>query len=390
MSARGEAVSGVQEEDGGIEVVKSPVEEETGGEEETTDTSSETARETVARELKKLQEETSGDAGAETEEQPAPEAPLPVKKSAKVKASKVAKEPEVEIAPPNRLTAEQKEHFNKLPAPLKKATHAMFQNVEAQFTRAMQDARSAQKEAAHIVEAVRPYLLAHPELAEQGFTESKIVSGLLAAHQRLTNPKTALSTYADLGAQIGLNKEKIAAILEIAKGNGFSGEDIKQHPEFVSLQERFNALESKITGAEQKTLDAQVNSIVSEMEAVRDERNSAGQYLYPKLHDGEYLEQVKPLVSALVRAIPGLSYGEALKRAYHTIEGQNGNSIQTPQPRLSAAQLGRTERSAAAVASVRGRSAPITSAAAVNEPPEEALKDARSTVMWALQQHRQG
>jgi len=388
MSEGGETISGVQEEDGGIEVVESQVEGETGGEEETPDTANETARQTVERELKKLQEEAPGGDDPEAEGAPQKELVFQPKKNAKVKASKVAAS-EPDLPPPNRLSAEQKEHFNKLPAPLKKATHAMFQNVEAQFTKAMQEARGAQREAAHIVEAVRPYLLSHPELQEQGFTESKIVSGLLAAHQKLTNPKTALSTYADLGAQIGLSKEKIAAILDIAKGNDASVVDIKQHPDFVSLQERFNTLESKIGGAERQSLEAQVTSIVSEMEAVRDERNQAGQYLYPKLHDGQYLEQVKPLVSALVRAIPGLSYGEALKRAYHQIEGTTGNSIQATQPRLPTTPIGRTERSAAAVASVRGRSAPAVSSA-VNEPPAEALKDARSTVMWALQQHRQG
>ena len=70
MSEGGETISGVQEEDGGIEVVESQVEGETGGEEETPDTANETARQTVERELKKLQEEAPGGDDPEAEGAP--------------------------------------------------------------------------------------------------------------------------------------------------------------------------------------------------------------------------------------------------------------------------------------------------------------------------------
>ena len=199
----------------------------------------ESARETVERILKEARaEEGSEDPDAET------------KKDADDKQKPVGEEPpqqQVNISPQGRLTAEQKEIFNKLPVELKSAYNDMLKHHEGKFTQAMQKVNAAVAESKHIVEAVRPYLLAHPELSEQGFTESGIVAALVAAHQKLTNPKTAIQTYMDLGRQIGIQPEVLEEIQEKLTGQNGNAIDIDNHPEVRSLQETVSALQSKQT-----------------------------------------------------------------------------------------------------------------------------------------------
>ena len=342
----------------------------------------ESARDTVARILR---ESTDADDDVEKKN------PTSVnrKEPKLVQGKNVEKKESFSIPAPNRLTVEQKEAFHQLPDNLKRATHKMFQDQEAQYTKAVQSATNYGRESQHVVEAVRPYLLAHPELSEQGYTESRLVAALVAAHQRLTDPKTAKQTWLELGTQVGVDRDVLASLTSQFSQDGNANYDISKHPQFLSLQEKLNQVSSKIDGAEKQKFEGSVQRILSEMEAVREERDSSGRYLYPKLHDDVFLGQVKPLVSALVRALPGLNYGDALKRAYQTVEGQTGNSTQVSQTRFPGnnEQLARAQNAAV---SVRGRSSLNSSPGSVIEIPKEALGSARESVRWALDQLRRG
>jgi hypothetical protein len=359
--------------------VEAPEVENEVGETEQSEPEHETARETVERQLNLLKE-GAGSEGAESKASSKVKDGV-VKRSAKQKEQ----QQQFEIPPPNRLNAAQKEVFNKLPPDLRRATHEMFKNHEGLVTRAMQQARNAEREAAHVVETVRPYLLAHPELQEEGYTEAKLVSSLIAAHQRLTDPKTAKQTWIQLGQQIGIPSQALTQFADGQTGTGAVQSDISQHPQFRALQERLNQVTSVIDGRAKQEYETTVSGIVSEMEAVRNEKDNFGRYLYPKLHEDDFLEQAKPLVSALIKVRPGLGYGEALRQAYATLEGQNGNFSQGSQARFPQQQV---SPSAAAV-SVRGRSAP-SAPSEMEEIPPEALKDARATTAWALKQLRRG
>lgn len=342
----------------------------------------ESARETVARILKESEDSTEG------EKENGSEKPTSSRALQAKSVKKVQKGENFVIPPPNRLTVEQKEIFHQLPDNLKRATHKMFQDQEAQYTKAVQLASKQAKEAGHVIEAVRPYLLAHPELGEQGFTESRLVGALVAAHQRLTDPKTAKATWLELGENVGVDRDTLDKLSKAINGGQNGQIDISNHPQFISLQEKLNKLTSTVDGAEKQKFDASVQRIVSEMEAVREERDSFGKYVYPKLHDEAFLARAKPLVSALVAALPGLDYGEALRRAYRTLEGQAGNSTQVNQARLPERE--QLERAQRAAVSVRGRSAPSGTPGTVTEIPQEALGNARDSVRWALDQLRRG
>jgi hypothetical protein len=379
MSTGREGLQEVQEgEQPGVEAEEEYIEEgEDYGEDE--EIEDETARETVERVLRESKEQDAG-AEAETEDEPQAQEQPDVEPAAEPKLSK-------DYEPPARFNAHEKESFNKAPKKVKEAIHRMVSDHERRFMQVKGEVTAAQAEARHIVEAVRPYLLAHPELTEQGYTESKIVSGLIASHQKLTNPETAVEKWLDIGAQIGIGQETLLALRE---QSGASNPAPAANPEFQALQTQVNTLTSEREQWQQQQNAAAVNSITAELSVVRDEMDPVtGQYLRPELHQDAFIDQAKPLVSALIGSVPGMSYGDALKSAYQTLTGRsvNGNANQAPQPRHPNNQT--PSRANTAAVSVRGRSAPMTQGQDV-ELPQEALGSARESVAWALQQLRRG
>lgn len=379
MSEGAGEVSGVREaaeELDFVEDLTEDAEQETQADD--TGSENETARETVERELSRLQKEASGEGGAPAE-----------KGAAAGSKEKGVKEP-VElppIAPPARMTAADKELFEKLPYELQRSMAKSYQDLQSMATKATMAARAAQKEAAHVVETVRPYLLAHPELQAEGFTESKLVASLLAAHQRLTNPETAIQAYAELGMQLGLDSDKLSDLLgDAGKPRNAASVDISQHPQFVALQNELKRVSSVVGGAQKQYEERAVGEALKEVQALQNEKDQFGRFRYPKLHDAEFLERTKPLVSALAKSLPDLSYGEILRRAHDSLEG-SASPAQANQSRLAnQRQLAAPQ---AAGVSVRGKSAP-SSAGLMEEIPAEALGDARSSVVWALKQLRRG
>ena len=130
---------------------------------------------------------------------------------------------------------------------------------------------------------------------------------------------------------------------------------------------------------EEAQVSSQAHQITSEMQGVMEEKDQFGRYRYPEMHEQGFFEQAKPLVSALIGTIPGLSYGEALKRAYSSMTGKPiGNSNQPNQARFPSNN--QQNRAVTAAVSVRGKSsptfAPMTSDLNVpkNETPAESAR----------------
>lgn len=386
MSEGGEGLQGLREE-------TEPVEPETeGGADDSieSDDGPESVRETVAKEYERLQREaeatTEGAEDAETEVSEKPEVKpgekLVKKRGRPSKADIAAREQQgFQIPAPNRLTLQQKEIFHQLPDELKRATHQMFRDFQAQHSQIVNKTTAAEREARGVSEAVRPYLLAHPELAAEGYTESRFVAGLVAAHQRLTDPKTQRQALAELCQQQGLRQEIVNAILQDAPAAPQSQiatlpDDAREAIEYV-----------KRMRTAQQTQAAQ--SILSELESVQNEIGPDGRYAYPMLHDGAFLEQWKPLVSALARTLP---YADAGREAYRILTRGDGNSAQVNQARLPAQQNPQMQRAQQAAVSVRGRSAPSVPPGAnwLDEIPVEKLGSPRDTVRLALENMRRG
>lgn len=361
----------------------------------------ESARETTARVLKELE------AGKTDEEINAPKEAKVVKKAEPVAKdvnpddvvdpAQVAKELEIDpdLIPPARLDAREQQVFNNLPKTLKRAFSRSIKNLESMTTKEKSELNQKIQETSGITEAVRPFAA---EWAEQGFSTPQALATLAANHQKLTSPdfNVKLRKYVEIGQSIGIDLSKLPELIgQLNAGQPIQPTSISEHPEFRALHNKVDTLQSE---REQAQIQAAAAPIAEEMRAVQHEVDAAtGQYRYPELHDDNYLESLKPLVSTLVATVPGLGYGEALRRAHYSRQGF-GAPNQIPQTRLPAASPQKStningalpQRAVSAAVTVRGASAPATGKAGIGEPPPEALKDARATARWALEQLRNG
>ena len=345
----------------------------------------ESARQSTERAYKELEKKANN--GNQKEGQ---------KQSPKLEAEKQGVKPHQpgDIVPPARLNQADKQLFEKLPPQLKKAFSRTIKDLEANATRTNQEAAQLKEQARGVLDAVQPFAT---KWAERGYTVPSAIASLAAAQEKLTNPETKFETYVNLGRDIGINFEDVIKAVNgefdgvsQPQSNNF---DITQHPQYLALQNKVDALYST---HERQQLDQVVTPIVQEMEAVRGETDPAtGDYKYPELFDDEYLESLKPLVSAMVENVPGLGYGEALKRAHFVRQGQTfPQQAAAPRvaPRLqpTAQPQQQLNRSVSAAQTLRGRVAPIAPKGSALEPPESALKDARATTRWVLENLRNG
>lgn len=251
------------------------------------------------------------------------------------------------MQPPARLSAKEKEVFNRLPKQLKPAVARMFAGIEGKFTQTQTEYARALGETKHLLEAVRPYYAANPDLAEAGFTEAGFVTALVAKHAKLANPKTSRAEYIKLGKELGIDP---SALSDGNTGEKQQTADISNHPQFLALQNQV----SQLTGLQQQSLHQRIEAtgsqIATEMQSVIDEKDQFGRYRYPELHEQAFLQATKPLVSALAATMP---YAEALKRAWMAMTGNSAQLNQTGLPANNNTQ----NRAMSAAVSVRGRSA---------------------------------
>lgn len=378
MQERGEGVPSVQEAAGSGDQSEETVETVEVADENP----NETVEETVTRAFNQLKTADNGDGGdgPPTTKEVGTQAP-----KAQVDQVKLPEDVEdPELAPPERLDARGKKLFNLAPKNLRKALHRTIKDIEAQTTRATQDLRRQESDLRDVVEATAPYV---NKWSERGLSRAAAIAGLAAAQEKLTHtdPTVRVDTFIKLGQDLGVDFDRLA---EYVKTGGNGGSQIAQDPEYQALRQTVGSLQSRLEQQDRAQNDAIVSQLTAEGIAVRDEIDEAtGNYRYPKLQEAEFLERVKPVVSALLGNTPGLSYGDAIRRSYSVLEGQPVASGQLIQPTLPAANK-QNVRAIAAAGSVRGRSAPVTTNDAAIPP--EAFSSPEASARWALQHLRRG
>lgn len=335
----------------------------------------ESVRESVKRAYARLQK--NGDTGKETEK---------AKQEAgkqEPKSEELAKEFEIdpELLPPERLNAAERQLFSNLPKGMKRGVARMFKNHEGMATRAQQEYSAATREARGVIEAVQPYL---NKWGQSGWTAPAAIAQLASAHERLVNPQTSFQTFIELGKDIGIDFEQLA---RVARGEASAPTQQQYAPPTQAAipEDLRNKVDRLYSSYEQQEYQREVLPILSQFEAVQNEIDPAtGDYLHPELHDDNYLERLKPLVSSLLGTVPGITPGDALKKALYMSKGrdyQPSNSLQ-PTARIPAAN-NTPQRASPAAVTVRGKTAPITAGqGSTVEPPSEALRSARETARW--------
>lgn len=250
----------------------------------------------------------------------------PEQVEAKPQATKTTTE-EVEIKAPARFTAEEKEVFNKLPKELKATAKKAFDDMQADYTRAKQFLSNYEKELqqersvnSELTRVAQRFIASK---GAEGISPEQAVIAMFSAHERLTNPdkEQRKIAYAEMLLSSGLEPADFADIL----GGQVQTQQrpVENYQPQLTEQEKQRQLylDSLIARDQQAKLAQEQNLVqtaIAEIEQVREMKDSSGRYMYPKLHEMSFMEQVKPLVSAIMRTT-GDSWGEAVKKAYHTL-----------------------------------------------------------------------
>lgn len=366
------------EEVGGTETETEETTEETANDEYV---KGESANETAERLLKTEQkDELPGHEATETPPQ-APDNARVVKKGkaqrSRAENGQFTQEPEPQV--PQRFNAYEKSVYEKAPPAIKKAISRMVSDHEGFLTKKSQEIAQYERGLKGINEAVAPYVA---EWGQRGLTVPQALAEFGAVQRMLTQEDTKRDTALRLLQNISVSPEEL---IELRDGGG--GQQPQQRgpsPEVAQLQGQLGQLQSYL---EQQDAQRRVAPIVAELDSVRQERDSAGNFMYPELFDPAFIERVKPLVLARLSAHPGLSLSDALKLTHYEITGRQAGSANGNQTRLPANSNSTTQKATQAAVSVRGKSAPVTNGAELDAPPE-ALKDPRATMDWVMRNFR--
>lgn len=355
-------------------------EEETNETEESQEVKkTETVQESVEAALKDLEHENTRDKDGEEEEGPEPE-PLDKQPS---KLEEPAHEARTDSSF-TRLSDEERKLISKLPKKLQRSVSRMLQNHEGMFTRTQQESRQAlqryeqtERETRHLLEAVRPYYTQNPVFSENGITEAQLVTQLIGTHQKLTDPKTGIQTWLNIGRQLGVDTNTVQAALQNA-GTKIP-ENLEEHPQIRDLQSR---LDRELSELQRWRIEQGATPYANAMEAVRGEKDPrTGQLVFPELQDPTYLDYVKPLVLEIARSDPNPSpetYANALREATLRKRTQFGFLAPSGQTKLPVGN----NRAVSANVSVRGRTTPSASRTSAetevpkNETPEQSVRRA--------------
>lgn len=331
----------------------------------------ESPEESVRQALLEIEEHdpTQLDTGNQSEKNSETEAEGKAPPSASTEEATKAQEEQ--IAPPHDWTVTGKEWFHKLPKEAKSEISRASKEYQAHTTKLWQELNRGVEEYGELKQVVDHYI---PKWNVRGLTAPQAIAQLAAANDLiLQNPVHGISM---LLRSSGVSVEQISDYLK----NGGTQTPSQQQPQNSGLNSEIQELYNWKRNLEQQEEERAVSAIVREVSSVRDELDQSGRYRYPKLHDPQFLQRVQRLVSALKETDPQVSWADATRRAYGSLEGNQGSpSLQ--KPRLSQAatseQIARA-RQASVAARTRGGSgslsgiddAPIKG----RETPEESVR----------------
>jgi transposase len=296
-----------------------------------------------------------------------------------VKQPQASKENDPELQPPASLTAAQKKAFINMPEGLKRETHRIFRDQQAQFTRKQQELSESLKRSEGVMTTARSYITQNNLVDNQGrlYSEDRLVAELISAHHNIASDPDRY--IAQMIQSTGANPENIGSYL---RGEAPSGVNISNDPHFRAVQSELQSVKQLLASQEKAQVDSRVAPMASQLEAVMREIDPAsGEYKYPELHDEEFLESTKPIVKMLRRKDPSMSFGEAVKKAHASLTGKAYSPIN--QNTVAPARSNNLERARSAAVSVRGRIAPVGSGLSdindlpMSEIPQSAAETAR-------------
>lgn len=234
---------------------------------------------------------------------------------------------EIVIKAPARFTAEEKELFNKLPPEIKQIADKAFKEQQADYTRAKQfladGVKQLEAEKALNTELTKTMNRYLTKWGSNGILPEQAIMALASVQDELTNPDKEVrkSAYARLLVNSGLEPNDFVEILG-GQVQTYQPQQQIQQPVLTEAEKmRQSYIDSLIARDQQSSKqqeEQQVLSVLQEIEQVREMKSPTGSYLYPKLHDQNFITQAKPLVLAIMETT-GSTWGEAFKKAYATL-----------------------------------------------------------------------
>lgn len=284
------------------------------------------------------------------------------------------------IEPPHRFPVEKKEWFNRQPREVQEEVSKAFREQEAYFTKTSQDLQRERVRYAEVNQVVDSYL---PKWGIAGLTPQAAVAELCATQDWIM--KDPVAAYSHMLAKTGLTPEDL---IEARDGQGYALQQQQRYaqpaPEILDLTNKVNTLYSQLEQSQLSQQQQMLNAAVGEIDAVRREISSDGTYLYPELHDPAQLQRVQPFVEDLRKNQPSINWGEATKRAIHTLRVLDGK-VGVPSPQSQKLPTNDLNRIKSAAVSVSGRgngSAPISGLA----KDGESVADSVRAVLAGMQQ----
>lgn len=297
-----------------------------------------------------------------------------------------------DLEPPQRLNAKQKEIFNKMPPELKSGVAHMFKEFQREFQTQQRNWTKAVTDAEDVHRAMKAF---EDDFHELGYTRGEGLVRLMTSHRKLRsdNEKTFADEYIRIGREREVDFEALAAYATgKTKPAGSAQGDIQSHPEYLDLRARYDQLSSQVQGYSNQAAEEENRYIGNEFRTVLNEMDQQGRYLYPELHDEGFMNsfniRTAPLVAGIRIATPHLSYGQALKKALHTMRGDlNAGAHPNPNP---ASPRANGNRPPISPSSLRGRGNPpaLSSNGQLPEIPPEFLRTAADTMNWVRQNRR--
>jgi hypothetical protein len=292
--------------------------------EEVVEDQPETLRETLQRSMQELKAENPSDEPIEAkpiEEQPKAKEVTTVQP--KANSGKLQKEKEVE--PPGQFKLEEKEEFNRLPNNMKPVVKRLVNSYKQERDTLVNDIKQYKQNIdlrARDIDTYESLVKDHlPTWGMQGYTPIQAIAGLVQAQNFIiNNPKEAIR---NLIKTTGLTAEDILSDDSAPNSNI---PDINNHPVVQALQEKINYLQGAVEpvinsrkAQEEAQFNAGVDQIVNAVNSVRNEKDNYGRYLYPKLHDNNFLQSVNSLALDLKSRL-NLTWEDATKRAYSALD----------------------------------------------------------------------
>lgn len=285
-----------------------------------------------------------------------------------------------ELLPPEGLLSSEKEEFLKMKYGPRRAFNRMWKRGVSEIQERFRQISAKEREHQGIYDAVYPYRDSIPE----GHTVPSMLGALMKVHHNIAqaDENKAFSEVVGI-AERRFGTERLKGLLQ----GYLSGEqNFSKNIEQPFRQSSDPALLERLDRIERFHSEQAAAPIAREFEAVANERDRFGNFVYPELQNPDFVSWLNDKVVQVKLENPSLSWGDSMREAWSRATGRQVPVSAKPTTTSHQANSGNTSRALSAAATTRGRT--TSEVVDDDELPEWATKSVEATAQWALQQER--